>query len=413
MEQLLILLKYYGDEIRVVLPTSYNEFTNSLCTMLVINKERINDFQFSYNNILDNKKYLINNDRDYFIFLNLVRQKNALELNVNLISDNQNQNVVINNNNNINNIKKMQKNEENEGNDLLNIPSKESSNEEKKNIDKNKIIKGNFNDIVNDMEPVDLSFSDDEKKDKENMEKNNKYQKKDDLDDILNDNDDNKENININAYQEQNKLINLIMQCNYCKNMQTQGEIYYCKDCSLFFCSNCEKKLGTSHPHCYYKIRNKEQFTEICYIHNAKNANNQNINNNNDNNKSKRKQISDYISEGSKIIGNKLNSVFSYLHLNNDVKNDNNLNNPYIDNNNNNYVNYPNKINNINNNYQYIQDNNNINNGNNEDIKSLVERAKSQDNLEQMNDEEIEKALIVCKGNIDKAVAILLSNYSK
>ena len=46
-------------------------------------------------------------------------------------------------------------------------------------------------------------------------------------------------------------------------------------------------------------------------------------------------------------------------------------------------------------------------------MQLLVEKAKSQYNLDQIDDEEIERALIICKGNIDRAVALLLSNHNK
>ena len=372
MEQLNILLKYYDQEIRVTLPTGYNEFINSLCLMLVINNEKIKDFQISYCNNLDKKTYLINNDNDYSLLLNTIKQKNTFVINIELKLDNQNQNIIINNNNNMNKI-----------------------------INKNKKEENKKNDIENDLEPIELSFSDDESNKKDNINFN-KYHNNNN---IIND---------MNLDYRQNQLINLNMQCNYCKKIQSKGDIFYCRDCSLFFCSNCEQKIGINHPHCYYKIRNKDQFNEICLLHNAnnskKNINNDNsLNNNQDNYEN---PITGILSEGSKIIGEKINSVINFFSNNN--QNDDNLNNPYINNNqNNNNMNNPNiNISYIKNDSNNHQINNNVNNGNNNEIKNLVEKAKSQYNLEQMNDDEIERALIVCKGNIDKAVAILLSNHS-
>jgi hypothetical protein len=346
--------------------------------MLVIDNEKIKDFKISYCNNSNKKIYLINNDNDYRLFLNTIRQKNTFVINIELILDNQNQNVIINNNNNMNKNINKKKKEENKKNDLS-------------------------NDIENDLEPIELSFSDDESDTKDNINFN-KYHINNN---IIND---------MNFDYRQNQLINLNMQCNYCKKIQTRGDIFYCRDCSLFFCSNCEQKIGINHPHCYYKIRNKDQFNEICYMHNSRNSKN-NININNDNNLNNNQEnyenpITGIISEGSKIIGEKINSVINFFSNNN--QNDNDLNNPYINNNqNNNNMNDPNiNFSFIKNNSNNHQINNNVNIENNNEIKNLVEKAKSQYNLEQMNDDEIEKALIVCKGNIDKAVAILLSNHS-
>ena len=142
MEQLNILLKYYDQEIRVTLPTSYNEFINSLCLMLVIDNEKIKDFKISYCNNSNKKIYLINNDNDYRLFLNTIRQKNTFVINIELILDNQN--IIINNNNNMNKIINKKKKEENKKNDLS-------------------------NDIENDLEPIELSFSDDESDKKDNI----------------------------------------------------------------------------------------------------------------------------------------------------------------------------------------------------------------------------------------------------
>ena len=55
---------------------------------------------------------------------------------------------------------------------------------------------------------------------------------------------------------------------------------------------------------------------------------------------------------------------------------------------------------------------NQVSNRNNNNIKILVNKAKSQYNLGQIDDKEIEKALVVCKGNIDKPIALLLSSHS-
>ena len=230
----------------------------------------------------------------------------------------------------------------------------------------------------------------------------------------INNEKNNNINKNINSYYGQNKLVdnqirgvpisvNFNIECNFCKNNKMIGIVFYCKNCAIFFCSNCEKNVGIKHPHCYYKIRNKEQFQEISKMHN--NHNNQirnpydNSNNRINNNTTNEEDVNPFkeiLSEGSKIIENirstTYNSVIKLFNINN---NSNNNNSNYNSN-------------------QNFQRNNNLNNQNNMNnhnfIKSLVEKAKSQYNLNNINDDEIERALIITKGNIDKAVELIYSN---
>ena len=118
--------------------------------------------------------------------------------------------------------------------------------------------------------------------------------------------------------------------------------------------------------------------------------------NNNSNNEDDVNPFKEILSESSKIIENikstTYNSVIKFFNINNNSNNNNSNNN-------------------INQNFQR---NNNLNNqknkGNTNFIKSLVEKAKSQYNLNNINDEEIERALIISKGNIDKAVELIYSN---
>ena len=462
MEKLIVILHYYQQELRVELPMNYIEFIDSLSSIIQLPKEMMNNVNISYHSNLDNKIYYIKNSMNYILFLNTVRNKKTSKLNIELPFNNNEQNEKNNknnNNNNINNDLNMpNKEEKREEDDLLNNPYKESFYEDPK-MNEKEDKKDNFDKILNDMdnecEAIEFSFSEEKKSNEENKE-DEKYINKNQINKKNNNLNENKINNNqnyiinnnINSYYGQNKLVdnqirgvpismNFNIQCNYCKSSQIEGNVFYCKDCSIFFCPNCEKNIGINHPHCYYKIRNKEQFKEISNIHNEKNNklkslinNNNNYNNKINNNQTNENIITDLISEGSKLIGNTFNSVISFFN-NNTNQNNNNWKNPFINNNINNTNNinsnqynnnlnnpYDNNINNNNNiynnniiNYRNFQQGNN-NNRNNNDMKSLVEKAKSQYNLSNISDDEIERALIICKGNIDKAVAILLSNHS-
>ena len=469
-QQLIVTIKYYEENIRVELPTNYVEFINCLSNMLQIEKEMIKTFKIYYNNSSDNKQYFIENSINYILFLNSVKNNNTDIIYIEL-SDNKENKIEINNNNNQNininlNLNKQQKNEEKDEDDNLINPYKESFIPENKKLSDELIIKHNsnssgniLNNIDDNNDSIEFSFLDEKKLSKENINYNNNINinnnRNENKINNINNNNNNMNNINnnnmnnniinknINSYYGQNKLVdnqirgapisvNFNIECNFCNNNKIIGVIFYCKNCSKFFCSKCEEKISTIHPHCYYKIRNKEQFEEICKIHNNNNNKlknpydtyNNNFKNNNFNNNNRNNNISsnentftDLLSEGSKIIGNTINntfnSVINFFNLNNNQNQNNNNSN------NNNNVNNRNNINNINNRSNNINNQNNSrnnsinNNGNNNSIQLLVEKAKSQYNLDQIDDEEIERALIICKGNIDRAVALLLSNHNK
>ena len=396
MEKFIAKIKYYEQEIVVELPMNYIEFTNCLSTMLQIPKEVINKFKIYYINSSDNKEYIIDNSVNYIIFLKNVRNRNTELINIELLNNMDEQKENRNNQNNI--IIKNDKKDE-DGDDLLVNPYKESYCADED------IKQKNSRNIENDFESLEFSFLEEEKDNNKNENKiniNNNINNNRNINNI-NDEKNNIINKNINSYYGQNKLVdnqirgvpkseNFNIECNYCNKNKMNGVVFYCKNCAIFFCSNCEKNIGIKHPHCYYKIRNKEQFHEISDMHNnqLRNPYDNNINNNNSNNNENENPFKEILTEGSKIIENirntTYNSVIKFFNIN--------------DNSNNNNQNFK-RNNNLN-----IQNNM----GNNNFIKSLVEKAKSQSSLNNINDDEIERALIISKGNIDKAVELIYSN---
>ena len=401
MEKLIAEIKYYDQIITVELPIDYNKFINCLSEMLQIPEEMIENFKIFYIDI-NCKVFVIKNSEDYSNFLYSVKYKKTKILNIELI-DNieekkkfQNQNIIL----------QKKEDKENTNKVRLNNPYKEYIFEEDTKLigDNTKQDSRSILNNIKNIENIEFSFLDEEKLNKEKKEKNNgrnlifKYKN----------NNNNIINKNINSYYGQNKLvdnqirgapiqINFNIECYYCKNKKMNGIAFYCKNCSIFFCYNCEEEIGKNHQHCYYKVRNIEQFREISNIHNN-NLNNQiknpydiNINSISNNNSVENK-LTDILSEGSKIIESKLHntydSIINFFNLNN-----NNTNIKII-------------------NRQNFKRNNNIQNNNINDIKTIIEQAKSQYNLEQIGDDEIERALIITKGNIDKAVGLLFSNHN-
>ena len=416
MNKNIVTIKYYEQQIRVELPPNYVNFVKCLSTMLSIPKDCLDNFSIFYYNSPNDGKHIIKNSEAYKSFLNAVKEKKADKINIELSNENEN---------NID-----QKKDED---DLYNNPYKESFYEVDNKINEEedmKQISGNIlNNIENekDYEAIEFSFLEEKKSSKDKNENqiniNNNINENKNKENININNPNNNVNYNINSYYGQNKLVdnqirgapvsmNLNIKCNFCQKNQ-MVTVFYCKNCSIFFCTDCEKKIGKNHQHCYYKIRNKEQFEEICKIHNSNNNkiknvygnynnNNNNINNNNSNNTDTiETKLNEFFSEGTKIIENTFNSVVKLFNASDEQ------NSPHYNNNNN--------INNRNNNYAMNNNNKNnnlVNNRNDNNIKILVNKAKSQYNLGQIDDKEIEKALIICKGNIDKAVALLLSSHS-
>ena len=417
MNKNIVTIKYYEQQIRVELPTNYTNFVNCLSTMLSIPKDFIDNFSIFYYDSPNYGKHIIKNSEAYDSFLNAVKEKKVDKINIELSNDNEN---------NINNIDKKK-----EEDDLFNNPYKESFYEVDNKINEEEDMKQNSDIILNniekenDYEAIEFSFLEEKKSSKDKNENelninNNNINENNNKGNIKINNPNINVNYNTNSYYGQNKLVdnqirgapvsmNFNIKCNFCQKNQ-MVTVFYCKNCSIFFCTDCEKKIGKNHQHCYYKIRNKEQFEEICKIHNNNNNKiknvygnyNNNINNNNSiNSETIETKLNEFFSEGTKLIENTFNSVVNLFSTSN------NQNNPQFNNNNN--------INNRNNNYAMNNNNNNnnlVNNRNDNNIKILVNKAKSQYNLGQIDDKEIEKALIVCKGNIDKAVALLLSSHS-
>ena len=393
-----ITLKYYNDEKIVELPLKYDDFIKNICSMLIIQIEFVKTFHFYYQNTVDLKVYFIKNESDYKLFLKTCSEKNAKVLNIKLSDDNTN-NIIIKDNNNEDSkedIKEISINN--------NINYKESFIEEEKeekeekinlidnNINHINISKKNseniFNNIDDDLEAIEFSMI------SENKNIN------------INKNENNINNININNNNQINKKIimpsnnaKLNIFCNVCKHNKIIDVVYYCKDCNLFFCETCEIDLGRIHQHCYYKIKNKRQYDEM--IKNPDNVNIVNqkgnfIQNLNRSNANKgaiiQNSVKEIISEGSKILGNLKTSITNFFNPNeiDDSNNPNEIINPY-------------EINNYN-----PKVDNEVNANNENKYKSLVAQAKSKYNLTDITDDEIEKALIQHKGNIDDAVAMLL-----
>ena len=259
MEELRASIKYYDQSLRIILPYDYNKFEDGLSSMLQISHDNLKNLRIYYIDQMDNKQYSIDNSQNYWAFLEKVKNKNAniiyVELSNNIIKNKIKNDIQIDNDD-----------------DLLENPYQESF-EEENNIN-------NINNI-NIIKEDEMKFSTLKKQENKN---------------------------------EQNNIIKL--KCSLCKNDIILGIIYYCKDCDLFWCSNCEKENGKNHKHCYYKIRNKSQYEQIYTSVNDK-GNNDKIKEE-ENNSS---QISNFISQATKTFKDNFNSIVSYINLTSDNNN--------------------------------------------------------------------------------------------
>ena len=384
-----ITIKYYGDKKFVELPLDYKVFLNCISSMLGIQKELLGNFQFSYQNNSDLKIYFIKDADDYALFLKICSEQKTKMLDVNFIADMESDNIN-NNNDNDNNIE-IKENNANENYKESIIEEDEKEIKEEKNIQeenniKNKNSENIINNIDDDLQSLEFSYF--------NENKNNNMNKKI----IINNNKINKNinnNLNNNIIQNNFSGLNAKFEifCNICKKQKTSDIIYYCNDCKIFFCDICEVDIGKIHMHCYYKIKNQKQYDEI---NNKLNGNKfEQINNN----------INRSIINGGVSVENSVKEIFG--NIGKSIKNffnpDENANNNQINNNNQNELNNP---------YALKNDNNQSNNIGNiydpNNLKKLVNQAKTLYNLSEFTDKDIEDALLQNNGNLENAVSMLL-----
>ena len=415
-EPIRVTIKLYGDEKFVELPLEYNIFIKSILTMLGIEQNLLETFQFSYQNSSDLKVYFIKNEDDYNLFLKACSENNTKILDVNLINE-----VEIQNENNQANEDKLEIKEISSNKNYKESFIEEEKEENDNNIkiyseqnNNNLEIKKDSGNILNNIEENEgaMEFSllgESNNIIEQNIINNNineKINNKNSQKIIIKKSNDKNDIINNEAHNEikvSSSLVKFNMKCNICKQNKGLDIVYYCKDCQIFFCDTCEVDIGKIHKHCYYKIRNNKQYKEI--NNKIQQSGNKFTNFNKDLNKSIinngnfiENSVKGIISEGSKIFGNIGNSIKNFFNSNENDNNQNNnpneLNNPYAIRNNN--------LNQNQNNHRNIPNDN--------QLHILVAQAKSKYNLSEISDIDIERALVQHNGNIDDAASMLLMN---
>ena len=449
-------LKFYDDKITVLYPSNFDKFKVKLGEMLGLTDDFLNNIRLSYKDE-DGDKVEIKVEEDYKLFIEEIKKnKQLIELLVevkedsnllikkcsssiiNYVSKNSSGNInklseqikekhnslelsdeidlnsipkevkeKENKNENINNIPKEEKEKENKNENINSIPKEEKEKENKNENIKQEEKSNNNNNNMDNKNDININNNIDNKnntndKNKinnidnaDNIEKEKNNQKKVELNNNINNNNQNnndnqkKENNNLNNnninninnqnpqnsqnknIQQPNKNIqqpqiqnqkqsqikndsylyafSFPYSCKSCKKGPIYHAMYFCNFCKYIICPDCELKEGPSHKHPFYKVQNADQFETL------------NLG-------------GEGASELDKFMEG-FNNFFGIFGGNNNMYNNQNKNNVQK-------KNKPQRI-------------------------SLVQLARTNYDLRNVTDQQIEEALIKSKGNVDEAVVSL------
>ena len=329
-------IKFYEEEMDVPFPEDFNLCKKKIGEMVGLPENELLQKISLYYNDEDNDKILLTEESDYKIFFNYLKENNPEKgTSTMFIELKENSEILVKKISQEMNVYKEKYSKE------INLDKKNEENIDNNSLDKmieeKLIIKDNDEDI------------------------NNKIPENNHMEEIININEnENKEipqNNNINKEEHEIKYEET---CQYCKTKPLYDVFYYCLQCNIIMCSNCELEFGKKHSHPFSKIQTYDQYMNS-HINLRGNINNAFQN----------------IGGGLKNILGNLNNIF------------NNRNN--------------NRNNNVNNNM-----NNNMNN-NQKNYKDLAQNMKNEYELNNLPDEKIEEALIIANGDFNKAFEYLFS----
>ena len=150
--------------------------------------------------------------------------------------------------------------------------------------------------------------------------------------------------------------------CSMCRKGPIYHVLYFCRDCQLLLCSNCEAREGPRHPHPFSKCQNAFQFEHL------------NIGN--------VSSFDKFVDGVGSTVEKGYNSILGWFGGKNDAQNNNNNNRSNVQ-----VMRGP----------QWI---------------SMVQVARTNYDLRSFTDKQIEDALIKAKGNMDEAVIILVGQFN-
>lgn len=395
-------IKFYEDQVDIIFPDNYDKFNQLLGEILGLSDDFMQNIRLSYRDE-DNDKIEIKVEDDYKLFINEIKKKkDTMELLVevkeesnilikqcsssilNYVSKNSSLNInnasedikekhksldlsdEINPNNIPNENEKKREENKNENNIILNNPNNENQDNQKaykvildNNINQNQNL-NNINNINN------------------NIQNNNNINNINNIKNDVNNNIINPHQQKIQNQQQQNVvpqkndlqrnnaylyILSFPFTCVICRRGPIYRAIYYCKECKIIICPQCELREGPSHLHPLWKAQNSIQFDAL--------------------NTAGISTMDKFMSDVGSSIEGAYKSVIGFFGVNQN-QNHQNQNQNQNQNRNNNPIRGP----------QWV---------------SLVQIARTSYDLRALTDQQIEQALIKTKGNIDEAVILLTS----
>ena len=392
-------LIFYGDEVPITFPPSYDKFLLILREILGLEENFISNVRLSYRD-RDEDKIEVKSEDDYRIFMEDIQKGRQMNMTIEVKEESNLDikkcsssilNYVEKKSGNINNLSEQIKKNSVELNEEDDIKNEKNLNLDENviNLDNNNeedsnqlIMNNNINNINN---PI--------KKENPIPQNNNQINNINNINNIpqnkniLQNQNIPQQNIpqmsqnrNMNIMPQnqvipqmsqnqisQNKLSNKFLYmiqfpyaCSFCRIGPIYRVMYFCRECNLIICPRCEQKEGERHHHPLYKVQNTSQFNYL------------NING--------PTTMDKFMDRMEGAANSAYNSVMNFF----GAGGNNNANN------------------NINNNSRIPQ-------RQAPQLVSIVQLARNMYDLRNVNDQQIEEALIKAQGNIDQAVFSLVS----
>jgi hypothetical protein len=309
-------LLFYGDEVPIAFPQSFNKFIVLLREILGLDENFLSNVKLSYRD-RDEDKIEIKSEEDYKIFMDdiqkgrqmamtiEVKEESNLDIkkcsssiinyvekksgNINNLSEEVKKNAIkldeeedeknnknldldenINNDFNINN-----KNQENvnqlimnnnfNDNNIVKNSINENNNKNIIKIENNNVQNPQQNNINNQIQPKNVQNNN---KIPQNMNQNNINQISQNIPQMSQNNNipqmqQNQNMSQVNQSKYGNKYLYMISfpyACSLCRVGPIYRVMYFCKDCNLVICPRCEQREGERHFHPLYKVQNGSQF---------------------------------------------------------------------------------------------------------------------------------------------------------
>lgn len=250
MEELIVNIEFNSETKKITIPLDHKSFLEKIQKLLGINSDLISGLAFEYKDKDSTVDISMNSEDDYeaFIFdfssvitIYIINNNKKPDLDMDLCTKNfikYNENI---NDNNINNI-------DNENNDIINDNDIHQNNESNNDSMDN----SNMNIINKKEDYISLLVN--------NINKEGKNKK------------DNKNNV-INLFisiKVKNSVfsktfLTFFEVCFICNSYPLVNTLYYCLECKISICEQCENESCFNHRHNILKIQTKEQYYDLIY----------------------------------------------------------------------------------------------------------------------------------------------------